>query len=104
VFDLAGSYPINMHVTGVLAARHARIDGAVFTDYKTEWIILGIMHGHQARNDDGYELLTGRDAGNVTATAQRCCVSGNSRTLTSFFPCTWRGVNVSVSGIIHRPA
>jgi putative ABC transport system permease protein len=69
VFDLAGSYPINMHVTGVLAATGTADDGAVFTDYKTEWIILGIMHGHQDVTTMDTNLLTGRDAGNVTASA-----------------------------------
>ena len=28
-------------------------DGAIFADYKTEWIILGIMHGHQDVADSG---------------------------------------------------
>ncbi len=46
VFDLAGSYPVNMHVTGILAPTGTADDGAIFTDYKTCWIIVGIMHGH----------------------------------------------------------
>src|SRR5208282_3215750 len=47
VFDLAGSYPINLHIQGVLAPAGTADDGAIFADYKTEWIILGIMHGHE---------------------------------------------------------
>jgi putative ABC transport system permease protein len=64
VLDLAGSYPIIMHVKGILAATGTADDGAVFVDIKTEWLILGIMHGHQdvERADPG--LLLGRDSSN----------------------------------------
>src|SRR5208282_2098714 len=34
VFDLAGSYPVNMVVKGLLAPTGAADDGAIFTDYK----------------------------------------------------------------------
>ncbi len=47
VLDLAGSYPINMHVTGILAPTGTADDGAIFVDVKTVWLIMGIMHGHQ---------------------------------------------------------
>ena len=47
VLDIAGSYPINMHVAGILAAAGTADDGAVFVDLKTVWLIMGIMHGHQ---------------------------------------------------------
>jgi putative ABC transport system permease protein len=69
VFDLAGSYPINMHVQGVLAPTGTADDGAIFADYKTEWIILGIMHGHQDVTKVDPNMLIGRDASNVTASA-----------------------------------
>ena len=69
VFDLAGSYPINLNVKGILSPTGSADDGAVFADYKTEWIILGIMHGHQNVATAEPNLLLGRDAANVTASA-----------------------------------
>ena len=69
VFDLAGSYPVNMHVKGVLAPTGTADDGAIFTDYKTEWVILGIMHGHEDVTRVDPSLLIGRDASHVTASA-----------------------------------
>jgi putative ABC transport system permease protein len=69
VFDLAGSYPINLRVKGVLAPSGTADDGAIFADYKTEWIILGLMHGHQDVGTVAPDMLLGRDAGNVAASA-----------------------------------
>jgi len=64
VFDLAGSYPINMHVKGILAPAGTADDGAVFVDIKTEWLIMGIMHGHQDVEKVDSSLLLGRDSSN----------------------------------------
>ncbi|MHC5114146.1 MAG: hypothetical protein ACYTGP_06930 [Planctomycetota bacterium] len=47
VFDLAGVYPLKMHVTGVLAASGGPDDDAIFVDVKTAWIIAGLGHGHE---------------------------------------------------------
>jgi putative ABC transport system permease protein len=47
VFDLAGVYPLKMHVAGVLAPSFGPDDRAVFVDIKTTWIIEGLGHGHQ---------------------------------------------------------
>ncbi|MDP6468526.1 MAG: ABC transporter permease [Pirellulaceae bacterium] len=47
VFDIAGAYPLNMRVAGVLDETHAPDDNVVFVDLKTAWIIEGIGHGHQ---------------------------------------------------------
>jgi len=46
-FDLAGVYPLKMHVVGILAKSHTSDDLAVFVDLKTTWIIEGLGHGHQ---------------------------------------------------------
>ena len=46
VFDLAGVYPLRMHVAGVLAPSHGPDDRAVFVDVKTAWVIAGLGHGH----------------------------------------------------------
>ena len=47
VFDLAGVYPLKMHVIGVLARAHSPDDRGIFVDVKTTWIIQGLGHGHQ---------------------------------------------------------
>ncbi len=47
LFDLAGTYPLKMRVSGVLARTHSPDDQAVFVDVRTGWIIAGLGHGHQ---------------------------------------------------------
>jgi putative ABC transport system permease protein len=69
VLDLAGSYPINMRVAGILAANGTADDEAVFVDIKTVWLIMGIMHGHQDAAAADPSLLLERDANHVTASA-----------------------------------
>jgi putative ABC transport system permease protein len=46
-FDLAGVYPLELQVVGVLAPSFTPDDAAVFVDVKTAWIIEGLGHGHQ---------------------------------------------------------
>jgi putative ABC transport system permease protein len=46
LFDLAGVYPLKLHVVGVLGKTHSPDDQAVFIDLKTAWIIDGLGHGH----------------------------------------------------------
>jgi putative ABC transport system permease protein len=46
LFDLAGVYPLKLHVTGVLAQSHTPDDQAVFVDLQTGWVIEGLGHGH----------------------------------------------------------
>jgi putative ABC transport system permease protein len=48
LFDLAGRYPLKLHVTGVLDKQNSPDDGAIFVDLKTAWIIEGLGHGHEA--------------------------------------------------------
>ena len=47
VFDLAGVYPLKMHVVGILEPAFNADDRAVFVDLKTTWVIEGLVHGHQ---------------------------------------------------------
>lgn len=47
LFDIAGAYPLKMHVVGVLAPADTADDDAVFVDVKTAWVIEGLGHGHQ---------------------------------------------------------
>lgn len=46
-FDLAGVYPLKMSVVGVLATSATPDDRAVFVDVKTNWVIMGLGHGHE---------------------------------------------------------
>ncbi|MEO1680930.1 MAG: hypothetical protein AAFU80_22510 [Pseudomonadota bacterium] len=46
LFDLDGTYPLQMDVTGVLSPTGTPDDEALFTDVKTAWVIAGIGHGH----------------------------------------------------------
>jgi putative ABC transport system permease protein len=45
-FDMAGTYPLKMRITGVLTANGTPDDDAVFCDLKTAWLIEGRAHGH----------------------------------------------------------
>jgi putative ABC transport system permease protein len=45
-FDVAGVHPLNMRVTGVLAATGTPDDEAIFCDVRTTWVIAGLGHGH----------------------------------------------------------
>lgn len=46
LFDLDGSFPLRMRVTGVLARTDSPDDDTIFVDIHTTWIIAGIGHGH----------------------------------------------------------
>lgn len=46
LFDLAGIYPLKLHVVGILGKSHSPDDQAVFVDLATTWIIEGLGHGH----------------------------------------------------------
>ncbi|BBL77099.1 ABC transporter permease [Methylomagnum ishizawai] len=46
LFDLAGIYPLKLHVVGVLGKSHGPDDQAVFVDLQTAWVIEGLGHGH----------------------------------------------------------
>jgi putative ABC transport system permease protein len=49
-YHLAGSYPLELRVTGILAPSHSWDDRAFFTDIKTAWVIQGLGHGHENLN------------------------------------------------------
>ena len=46
-FDLAGVYPLKMHVTGILDFSDSPDDDAIFVDLKTAWLMQGLGHGHE---------------------------------------------------------
>jgi len=51
VFDVTGTYPLELSVVGVLAPTGTADDRAVFVDVLTTWIIGGIGHGHEELED-----------------------------------------------------
>lgn len=69
--DLAGVYPLQMEVVGILEKTNTPDDQAIFTDLKTNWIIMGLGHGHQdLQNERDPSLVLKRDSGNVTASSK----------------------------------
>ena len=71
VFDLAGVYPLNMRVVGVLQRSHTPDDLAVFVDVKTAWVVQGLVHGHEdlGKSPDA-KVVIDRTASNVVASAR----------------------------------
>ena len=53
LFDLAGVFPLKLHVAGVLAPSGTADDAAIFIDLKTSWILEGLGHGHSAPSKPG---------------------------------------------------
>ncbi|MCA9124569.1 MAG: ABC transporter permease [Planctomycetaceae bacterium] len=47
VFNFAGTYPLKMHVVGVLEPTGTPDDLVVFVDVRTTWVIEGLGHGHR---------------------------------------------------------
>ena len=71
VFDIAGAYPLNMRVTGVLKESGTADDEAVFADIKTVWLIGGFLHGHGsgAVDTDAPSVLLEKSASNTVYNA-----------------------------------
>lgn len=71
LFDLAGVYPLNMKVVGILEKSFSSDDQAVFVDIKTAWIIEGLVHGHAdvTKTNDASVVLKKTDE-NITANAK----------------------------------
>ncbi len=71
VFDLAGVYPLKMHVVGVLQRAHTPDDLAVFVDVKSAWVVQGLVHGHEdlTLNSDPTVVID-RSKDNVVASAK----------------------------------
>lgn len=69
--DLAGVYPLKMKIVGVLNRSNTPDDRAVFTDLKTNWIIMGLGHGHQDLNEvNDPTLVLKRDSTALRASAK----------------------------------
>ncbi len=51
LFDLTGSYPLELTISGVLEYSGTADDGVFFSDMNTIWIVAGIGHGHENEID-----------------------------------------------------
>ncbi len=71
LFNIAGTYPLKMKITGVLAPSHNADDLAIFVDVQTAWVIHGLGHGHKdvTKTSDSSVILK-KEKGNVTANAK----------------------------------
>jgi len=70
LFDMAGTFPLKMRITGVLAAVGGPDDNAVFADTRTSWVIAGLAHGHQdAATADDDQKLGESDDGSIALNA-----------------------------------
>jgi len=69
MFDLAGQYPLQMNITGILAPTGSADDNAVFVDLPTTWVITGLGHGHDEVLKDASNVLK-LDENTVTANAK----------------------------------
>ena len=71
LLDLAGVYPLKMHVVGVLDKSYTSDDLAVFVDLKTAWVIEGLGHGHMdVTKTTDQSLVLKRSETSVAATAK----------------------------------
>ena len=81
-FDMAGTYPLKMRVTGILTANGTPDDDAAFCDLKTAWLIEGRAHGH---NDvKGTDVLKEEDHNTVANAAVRMFQEVTEANLNSF--------------------
>ena len=71
LYDITKTYPLKLHVVGVLAETGSPDDQAVFVDIKTAWVIGGQSHGHQnlATSADSSVILRRSDDNVVTSDA-----------------------------------
>jgi putative ABC transport system permease protein len=85
-FDFAGVYPLKMNVVGILNPSDTPDDKAIFTDLKTNWIIMGLGHGHQdVTKTTDQSIILNKDSNNVTANAKLFIYNEiNQKTLEGF--------------------
>jgi putative ABC transport system permease protein len=71
LFDLAGQYPLQMNIVGILAPTGTSDDEVIITDIATTWVMTGLCHGHKdmARTDDETVIIK-REKNVVTANAK----------------------------------
>jgi putative ABC transport system permease protein len=71
LFDLAGQYPLQMNIVGILSPTGTSDDEIIITDIATTWVMTGLCHGHEdvTRTTDDSVILK-REKGAVVANAK----------------------------------
>ena len=71
LFDIAGQYPLQMNIVGVLAPSGTSDDEVIITDIATTWVMTGKCHGHKdlAKTDDESVIIK-REKSSVVANAK----------------------------------
>jgi putative ABC transport system permease protein len=75
LYNLAGSYPLVLRISGVLEPKGTPDDEALFTDVKTAWVLDGSIHGHAEVTRDDALNPEAEDGENLEATAAVFIVS-----------------------------
>ena len=71
LFDLAGQYPLQMKIVGILAPAGTSDDEVIITDIATTWVMTGLCHGHKdVTKTDDESVIIKRQKGSVVANAK----------------------------------
>ncbi|MBE9529959.1 MAG: ABC transporter permease, partial [Proteobacteria bacterium] len=71
LFDLAGQYPLQMNIVGILGPTGTSDDEVIITDIATTWVMTGLCHGHKdLANTDDETVVIKRENNVVTANAK----------------------------------
>lgn len=70
VFNIAGSYPLELNITGILQFSDSPDDEVIFVDIKSAWLMDGIGHGHQAVDESlSQSLILSKEGKNIQTNA-----------------------------------
>ncbi|MEM6792991.1 MAG: FtsX-like permease family protein [Acidobacteriota bacterium] len=104
VFHIAGAYPLDMHISGILKRTGTPDDDVVFVDLKTAWVIAGIGHGHVELDDDADEaLVLERRDGTIVANASLVEYTRITEENRASFHFHEKPENLPISAIIADP-
>lgn len=101
-YHLAGGYPLELRVTGILASSSSWDDKAVFTDIKTAWIARGLGHGHDDLASNPAVILKTEESNIVGNASVKMYNSIDPETRSSFH---FHGAldDFPLSGILYFP-
>lgn len=68
LYNIAGSYPMNLKIVGILNSVGTVDDLGIFADVRTVWALDGLLHGHDKVNTSN-ALNANQNAENLEATA-----------------------------------
>jgi putative ABC transport system permease protein len=69
-FDIAGSAPVRLQITGVLAPTGMADDEAILTTLRSAWLVAGLAHGHEDLAEADEAVVLSRDEEVVVANAR----------------------------------